>query len=79
MDVNFTKNINKLCLARINKTRVELKGMKSGDHILKLDAHNLAQMWDISIKQAKKTIMANIQNDVQEVIIPLVKWLRISQ
>ena len=47
--VKFTKKINNKFFSRINKTRVDLKGMKSGKRTPKLDAQKIAQIWGIRI------------------------------
>ena len=53
--------------------------MKSVDSTPKVDSWELSQMWGIGIKRAKKTILANAHNSVQDVTRTLTKRLRTRQ
>ena len=53
--------------------------MKSAYGTPKVDSWEISQMWGIGIKRAKKTILANAHNSVQDVTRTLTKRLRTRQ
>ena len=70
---NFYRKINDLCISRVNKTRVKLKGLYTGNQNPNVDTRKLAHMWGVGVENTKKTIMATTQNSVRYVTIPLTK------
>ena len=78
MVANFIRNINDLCITRLNQTRVKLKDLETGKQNPKVYAQKIAQMWGIRVERAKKTIMDTTQNSIWDVTRPLKKrfWTR---
>ena len=67
MSVKFTKSIKMFRFSRINQTSMKLNIMPSGYCTPKLDACKVAKMLGVSIERAKKSVLANSQNYVQDV------------
>ena len=49
MVANFNQNINDHQFYRVNKTRIKLKGLDTGNQNPNMDSRKLAQMWGIGI------------------------------
>ena len=64
---NFTQKINDFRIARVNQTKVKLKGLDTGNQNPKVDARRHAQMWGFGVDWAKTIIMVTTQNAVWNV------------